>query len=444
MLSTGYVSPFGNRYGSDRMTYLFSEGNRIVLWRSLWYQLAKIEMELGLPITKEQVDEMGSKLFDADIDRAKEIEKVTKHDVVAHIRHYAEQCPKAAPIIHLGATSCFVTDNADAILMKDAVEILEDKLQKLCTSISSLAWETKGIITLSYTHFQPAQPTTMGKRASMWLQDVVIDMENLSYQKGRIKMLGCKGATGTADSFLELFDNNKEKVKELDRRLSEACNMDVFPISGQTYTRKQDSYVMQVLSGIAQTASKIATDIRLLSGLGEVHEPFGSGQVGSSAMPYKRNPIMCEKVCALSRFVICGSQNAAITAATQWLERTLDDSANRRVMIPEMFMATDEILDTLISVMEGLVVDDAEMWRHTGLQYDHVFMERVLMDSVKAGGDRQKLHEKLNRYSGMYSGSELQSKILADPDFNTTNIHSLLDMSGLAEDQVEEYVYQRH
>lgn len=436
-----YTSPFGERYGKD-MAELFSEEHKIVVWRRLWCQLAKAEMHLGLPITEEQVDEMENMVYGADLNRAKEIEKTTHHDVVAHIRHYVEQCPKAAPIIHLGATSCYVTDNTDVIFMHSALRRIRHKLTALSANLYSMAAEYMSLPALAYTHFQPAQPTTFGKRAIMWAQDLDMDILNVSFQLDNMKMLGCKGATGTADSFLKLFDGDIRKVEKLEQEICEQWGFNAFPISGQTYTRKQDYYVLQVLSGMAQTASKIATDIRLLSGFGEVYESFSTGQVGSSAMPYKRNPITCERACALSRYIICGVQNTAITASAQWLERTLDDSANRRVVIPEMFIAADEILESLTSVIENLVVDEVRIGDRLDAELSHVSMERILMASVKAGGDRQKLHEKLNQYTSQYHGPELLRKIEEDPDFVVDeDCTDISRMVGMAAHQVREYLH---
>lgn len=436
-----YEHPLATRYASEYMANLFSEKYKIKLWRTLWCALAQSEMELGLPITEEQVNEMIANVETANLDRAHEIEKETHHDVMAHIKHYAEQCPAAAPIIHLGATSCFVTDNADALLMRAAMVVVRNKLKILTDALRDIALEYRSMPTLAYTHFQPAQPTTVGKRVAMWAQDFHMDDTNVQFQLTMMWALGCRGATGTADSFLKLFDGDEEKVEELEQKILEkvgAYTMGAIPISGQTYTRKQDFYIAQTLSGIAQSASKMATDIRLLSGLGEMWEPFGKGQVGSSAMPYKKNPMISERVCGLARYVICTAQNTAITAATQWLERTLDDSSNRRLVIPEMFMAVDAILDSLITVIHGLVIDENEIGERLTNEACHLVMETALMEAVKKGGDRQKLHEKLRKYAMTYCGDELLKVIQEDKDFG--NVPIVFDnLCGMASRQVEKY-----
>lgn len=438
-----YRSAFETRYTGEKTSKIFSPDNRYKTWRWLWVLLAKGEKKCGLSITDKQIDQMYKHMKDIPYARVQEIEKETRHDVVAHIRAYAEQCPDAAPIIHLGATSCYVTDNTDVILIHDAVDAVRPKLSKLVNELAGKAWLFDHVPTLGRTHFQPAQPVTIGKRYAMWSQDFSIDLENLIHQEQGLKLLGCRGATGTADSFLQLFEGDADKVRALEDYIVNQIGIGrAFPVSGQTYTRKQDYYVLQVLSGIAQSATKFATDIRLLAGLGEVSEPFGSEQVGSSAMPYKQNPIMCEKICGLSRYVITGVQNAAMTASSQWLERTLDDSSNRRVVIPEMFIATEVILDTCLEVVQGLEWHTETSANNYILHQDNAMVEGVLAESVKRGGDRQKLHEKLRKYITSKEGV-LAVKIAEDPDFHLTldevqDIRSRIS-TGLAPKQAAEY-----
>lgn len=436
-----YEYPLATRYASEQMVSIFSEKHKVELWRVLWCALAEAEQKLGLPISDEQLDEMLSHVEDADLEEAHLIERETHHDVMAHIRHFGNQCPKAVPIIHLGATSCFVTDNADILMTRTAAYLIWNKLGRLIRRLEKLALEYKSVPTLAYTHFQPAQPTTVGKRAAMWTQDFMMDSSSMAFELERLHMLGCKGATGTADSFLKLFDGDESKVRKLEHMIMcsvGAGDIGAISISGQTYTRKQDFNMAQVLSGIAQSASKMATDIRLLSGLREMWEPFGKNQVGSSAMPYKKNPMLCERVCGLARYVICAAQNTAITAATQWLERTLDDSSNRRLVIPELFMATDAILDTLVSVVDGLVIDKDEIKERLDREICYMIMESILMEAVKKGGDRQKLHEKLRKYSMAYSGAELLQVIKQDEDFNEVPV-DYSDLCGMAAQQVERF-----
>lgn len=415
-----YQSPLGDRYLGEKTSVIFSPDHRYKTWRWLWILLAKAEQKCGLPITDSQIDQMRKNMDRIPYIRAEEIERETHHDVVAHLKAYAEQCPDAAPIMHLGATSCYITDNTDIILMHDAMNAIMPKLSKLVEILAGDAWCCDNTPILGRTHFQPAQPVTIGKRYAMWSQDFSMDLANLEFQEKKLKLLGCRGATGTADSFLQLFDGNENKVRAMEGYiLSQISIGQAFPVSGQTYTRKQDYYVLQVLSGIAQSATKFATDIRLLAGLGEVSEPFSKKQVGSSAMPYKQNPIMCEKVCGLSRYVITGVQNAALTASSQWLERTLDDSSNRRIVIPEMFIATEVILDTCMEIAMGINWHTDAIADHLSTHKDNVMVEGVLAESVKRGGDRQRLHEKLRQYAISEEGT-MSVKIAEDPEFNLT------------------------
>lgn len=438
-----YRSAFETRYTGEKTSKIFSPDHRYRTWRWLWILLAKGEKKCGLSITDKQIDQMRKHMENIPYARVQEIEKETCHDVVAHIRAYAEQCPDAAPIIHLGATSCYVTDNTDVILMHEAVNALIPKLHNLVSLAASKAWLYDHVPMLGRTHFQPAQPVTVGKKYAMWSQDFDMDLDNLAYQEGKLKLLGCRGATGTADSFLQLFNGDAGKVRALeDYIVSQIGIGPAFTVSGQTYTRKQDYYVLQVLSGIAQSATKFATDIRLLAGLGEVSEPFGGNQVGSSAMPYKQNPVMCEKVCGLSRYVITGVQNAALTASSQWLERTLDDSSNRRVLTPEMFIATEVIIDTCLEIMRDLNWRMETISSHLSNHMDNAMVEGVLAESVKRGGDRQQLHEKLREYT-LYREGALAVNIAEDPEFNLTldEVQSIRSKTstGLASEQAAEY-----
>ena len=442
-----YHSAFETRYMGEKTSKIFSPDHRYITWRWLWILLAEGEQKCGLSITDNQINQMRKHMGDIPYARVQEIEKETHHDVVAHIRAYAEQCPDAAPIIHLGATSCYVTDNTDVILMHDAMDAIISKLNNLAGVLTWNAWCLNHTPTLGRTHFQPAQPVTIGKRYAMWSQDFDMDLDNLKYQKSNFKLLGCRGATGTADSFLQLFEGDVDKVRKLEDYIVNNINVGrIFPVSGQTYTRKQDYYVLQVLSGIAQSATKFATDVRLLAGLGEVSEPFSEKQVGSSAMPYKQNPILCEKICGLSRYIMTGVQNAALTASSQWLERTLDDSSNRRVVIPEMFIATEVILDTCLEVAQGLDWHMDTIADHLSTHKDNAMVEGVLAESVKHGGDRQKLHEKLRRYT-VSKECELAVQIAGDPDFRLTldKVHSIRDRisTGLAPEQTAEYAYAK-
>ncbi|HSX04212.1 MAG TPA: adenylosuccinate lyase [Rhabdochlamydiaceae bacterium] len=395
-----YESPFSRRYGSCEMRTLFSAQKKFSTWRKIWVALAEAEMLLGLSITQKQIDLLKEKIDSIDLVKAENYEKELRHDVMAHIRAYGDECPEAAGIIHLGATSCLVTDNAEMILIHEALELIETKLKRLMKALLEKADFYRNLACLSYTHFQPAQPTTVGKRFCLWLQDFWLDWKDLNYRKDNFCFLGVKGATGTQASFLELFNGDHEKVKELDQLLAERLGFNrVFSISGQTYTRKQDSQLLDLLSGIGVSAHKMATDIRLLVHLKEVAEPFKKNQVGSTAMPYKRNPIESEKVCSLARYLIALSENPKYTASLQWLERSLDDSANRRFCIPEAFLCVDAILDSLLFITENLQVNQEVINKHLEEEMPSMSLEPVLMALSKKGASRQEVHETLRTLS---------------------------------------------
>lgn len=389
-----YESPLSSRYASEKMQYIFSPDKKFSTWRRLWVALARAEMELGLPITKEQVDELSAHLTDIDYDLAAKKERELRHDVMAHIYAYGAQCPKAMSIIHLGATSCYVGDNTDIIIMQEGLCLVRDKLVQTLNALAAFADKHKCLPTLGFTHFQAAQLVTVGKRATLWMNELLQDLEEVEYRISTLKPLGCKGTTGTQASFLELFEGDHEKCKELDRRIAQEMGFEcTIPVSGQTYSRKIDAAVLATLSGIAQSACKFATDVRLLCHLKEVEEPFERNQVGSSAMPYKRNPMRCERICSLARYVIADAANPAYTAATQWFERTLDDSANKRISIPEAFLAVDAILNIYMNVASGLVVHEQVIEKHIMEELPFMVSENIMMDAVKRGGDRQQLHE---------------------------------------------------
>lgn len=400
-----YVSPFTERYASKEMQYLFSPDKKFSTWRKLWVALAESEMELGLKkdckpvINKEMIEEMKAHIYDINYEEAEELEKQLRHDVMSHIRAYGKQCPKAAGIIHLGATSCYVGDNTDIIIMKEALELLKKKLVNLIKILSDFSEKYKELPTLCYTHFQAAQPTTVGKRATLWLQDFLMDLNDLEYVLTSLKLLGCKGTTGTQASFVELFED-KDIPNKLDKLIVKKMGFEeCYPVSGQTYSRKVDSGVYNILAGIATSASKMANDIRLLQHLKEIEEPFEENQVGSSAMPYKRNPMRSERIVSLSRYVIVNSLNSDVTASNQWFERTLDDSANRRIVIPEGFLATDAVLDLCINVTDGLVVNEKVIEKNLQKELPFMITENILMDKVKEGGNRQELHEEIRKLS---------------------------------------------
>ena len=396
MPTNTYESPLSSRYASDEMLYLFSADKKFSTWRRLWVALARAEMELGLPVTQEQVDELEAHITDIDYETASAREKEVRHDVMAHVHTYGELCPKAMPIIHLGATSCYVGDNTDVIIMREGLELVRNKLVQVLSRLADFAREYKALPTLGFTHFQAAQLVTVGKRATLWMNELLMDLHEVEYRISTLKLLGSKGTTGTQASFLELFEGDHEKVKELERRIAEELGFDaVVPVSGQTYSRKMDYNVLSTLAGIAQSASKFATDLRLLCHLKEVEEPFEKNQIGSSAMPYKRNPMRCERICSLARYVIVDAGNPAITTATQWFERTLDDSANKRISIPEAFLAVDAILNIYMNVASGLVVHPKVIRRHVMEELPFMASENIMMDAVKRGGDRQELHERI-------------------------------------------------
>ena len=395
-----YESPLSSRYASDKMQYIFSQDKKFSTWRGLWVALARAEMELGLPVTQEQVDELEAHITDIDYDLAAKKERELRHDVMAHIHTYGASCPKAMPIIHLGATSCYVGDNTDIIIMREGLSLVRDELVRVLDALAGFADKYKALPTLGFTHFQAAQLVTVGKRATLWMNELLLDLEEVEHRIAALKLLGCKGTTGTQASFLELFEGDHEKCKELDRRIAQEMGFKgTVPVSGQTYSRKVDAAVLSTLSGIAQSACKFATDVRLLCHLKEVEEPFETKQIGSSAMPYKRNPMRCERICALARYVIADAANPAYTAATQWFERTLDDSANKRLSVPEAFLAVDAILNIYENVASGLVVHEKVIEKHILEELPFMASENIMMDAVKRGGDRQQLHERIRIHS---------------------------------------------
>jgi adenylosuccinate lyase len=450
----GYVSPFSERYPSKEMKYLFSPEKKFTTWRKLWIALAEAEKELGLDITDEQIDELKAHVDDINYDVAKEREKIVRHDVMSHVYAYGQQCPKAKGIIHLGATSCYVGDNTDLIILKEGLDIVKAKLVNVIAQLAKFAEEYKDLPTLGFTHFQAAQPTTVGKRATLWMNELVMDLEDLEHLQSTIKLLGSKGTTGTQATFLELFGGDYSKVRQLDGLIAEKMGYEAcYPVSGQTYSRKVDTRVLDVLAGIAQSAHKFSNDIRLLQNLKEIEEPFEKTQIGSSAMAYKRNPMRSERMASLSRYLICDSLNPAITAATQWFERTLDDSANKRVSISEGFLACDSILELYLNISSGLVVYPKVI--HSRLMSELPFMatEIILMDAVEAGGDRQELHEKIRVHS-MAAGkrvkeegadNDLIDRIAEDPAFPQTKEEIMKLMKpenfvGCAPQQTEDYL----
>lgn len=449
-----YESPLSSRYADKEMKYLFSPDMKFKTWRKLWIALAESEKELGLDITQEQIDELKAHVDDINYDVAEEREKLVRHDVMSHVYAYGVQCPKAKGIIHLGATSCYVGDNTDIIIMTEAMKIVERKIVSVIRSLSDFADKYKNLPTLAFTHFQPAQPTTVGKRATLWIQDLLMDLEDVRYMLSKAKLLGSKGTTGTQASFLELFDGDHEKVKELDRKIAKKMGYkSCFAVSGQTYSRKLDSQILNVLAGIAQSAAKFSNDIRLLQHLKEVEEPFEKNQIGSSAMAYKRNPMRSERMASLSRYVMADVLNPYITAATQWFERTLDDSANKRLSIPEGFLAVDAILNLYMNVSSGLVVYDKVITQHLKRELPFMATENIMMDAVKRGGDRQELHEKIREHSMAASAvvkrdggeNDLLERIANDPAFGVTleQLESILlpeKYVGRAPQQTEDFL----
>lgn len=461
MSNDRYTSPLSERYASKEMQYIFSPDKKFRTWRKLWIALAEAENELGLEnengepaITAEQIEELKSHAEDINYEVAKEREKLVRHDVMSHVYAYGVQCPGAAGIIHLGATSCYVGDNTDIIIMSEALNLVRVKLINVIDKLAAFAMEYKDLPTLAFTHFQPAQPTTAGKRATLWIQEFMMDLEDLDYVTSTIKLLGSKGTTGTQASFMELFDGDEEKVKKLDKIIASKMGFSgCFPVSGQTYSRKLDTRVLNVLAGIAASAHKFACDIRLLQHLKEVEEPFEKNQIGSSAMAYKRNPMRCERITSLSRYVMSDVTNAMYTSACQWFERTLDDSANKRISIPEGFLATDGILDLLSNVADGLVVYDKVIEKHLMAELPFMATENIMMDAVKAGGNRQELHEEIRRLS-MKAGENVKKygrennllQLIAESDkfpAGEEELNGVLQPSkytGRAASQVEEYI----
>ena len=449
-----YVSPLSERYASKEMQYIFSPDMKFRTWRKLWIALAETEKELGLPITQEQIDELKAHKDDINFDVAKEREKLVRHDVMSHVYAYGLQCPNAKGIIHLGATSCYVGDNTDIILMTEALKLVRKKLVNVMAELASFAEKYKDQPTLAFTHFQPAQPTTVGKRATLWLMELKLDLDDLDYVISSMKMLGSKGTTGTQASFLELFDGDHEKCRRADQMIAEKMGFTgCFPVSGQTYSRKVDSRVLSVLAGIAQSAHKFSNDIRLLQHLKEVEEPFEKNQIGSSAMAYKRNPMRSERIASLANYVMADMMNPMLVASTQWFERTLDDSANKRLSIPEGFLAVDGILDLYLNVVDGLVVYPKVIEKRLMSELPFMATENIMMDAVKAGGDRQELHERIRELS-MEAGRNVKAEgkdnnllelIAADPSFNLTleELKKTMDPKkyvGRAPQQVEEFL----
>ena len=454
MSTDRYTSPLSERYASREMQYIFSQDMKFRTWRRLWIALAETEKELGLNITQEQIDELKAHADDINYDVAKAREKEVRHDVMSHVYAYGVQCPKAKGIIHLGATSCYVGDNTDIIVMTEALKLVQKKLVNVIAELSKFADKYKDQPTLAFTHFQPAQPTTVGKRATLWTQEFMMDLEDLEYVLGTIKLLGSKGTTGTQASFLELFEGDQETIDKIDPMIAAKMGFkECYPVSGQTYSRKVDTRVVNVLAGIAASAHKMSNDIRLLQHLKEVEEPFEKSQIGSSAMAYKRNPMRSERIASLSRYVMVDALNPAITSATQWFERTLDDSANKRLSVPEGFLAIDGILDLCLNVVDGLVVYPKVIEKHMMAELPFMATENIMMDAVKAGGDRQELHERIRELS-MEAGrnvkvegkdNNLLELIAADPAFNLTleELQKTMDPKkyvGRAKEQTESFI----
>ena len=454
MSTDRYTSPLSERYASKEMQYIFSQDMKFRTWRRLWIALAETEKELGLNITQEQIDELKAHADDINYDVAKAREKEVRHDVMSHVYAYGVQCPKAKGIIHLGATSCYVGDNTDIIVMTEALKLVQKKLVNVIAELSKFADKYKDQPTLAFTHFQPAQPTTVGKRATLWTQEFMMDLEDLEYVLGTIKLLGSKGTTGTQASFLELFEGDQETIDKIDPMIAAKMGFkECYPVSGQTYSRKVDTRVVNVLAGIAASALKMSNDIRLLQHLKEVEEPFEKSQIGSSAMAYKRNPMRSERIASLSRYVMVDALNPAITSATQWFERTLDDSANKRLSVPEGFLAIDGILDLCLNVVDGLVVYPKVIEKHMMAELPFMATENIMMDAVKAGGDRQELHERIRELS-MEAGrnvkvegkdNNLLELIAADPAFNLTleELQKTMDPKkyvGRAKEQTESFI----
>ena len=454
MSTDRYDSPLSGRYASKEMQYIFSQDKKFTTWRRLWIALAEAERELGHNISEEQIAELKEHVNDINYDVAIAREKEVRHDVMSHVYAYGMQCPKAKGIIHLGATSCYVGDNTDIIIMTEGLKLVKKKLVNVMSKLADFADKYKALPTLAFTHFQPAQPTTVGKRATLWLMELTLDYDDICYLIDSMKLLGSKGTTGTQASFLELFDGDNEKIKRIDKLIAKKMGFtDCYPVSGQTYSRKVDSRVLNVLAGIASSAHKFSNDIRLLQHLKEVEEPFEKSQIGSSAMAYKRNPMRSERIASLSRYVMSDLMNPYITAATQWFERTLDDSANKRLSVPEAFLAIDGILDLYMNVADGLVVYEKVIEKHIMAELPFMATENIMMDAVKRGGDRQELHEKIRTLS-MEAGRNVKERgldnnllelIAAEPSFNITleELKKQMDPSkytGRSKEQVEDFL----
>ncbi|NLP26421.1 MAG: adenylosuccinate lyase [Clostridiales bacterium] len=453
-MKNSYESPFCTRYASEEMQFIFSANKKFTTWRKLWVALARAEMKLGLPITQKQVEQLESNIDNINYEVADEREKLVRHDVMAHVYAYGEVCPDARGIIHLGATSCYVGDNTDIIVMRDALKVVRRKLINVIAQLSEFAMEYKALPALAYTHLQPAQLTTVGKRATLWMNELLMDLEEVEHRLANLQFLGSKGTTGTQASFVELFEGDSSKIKELERLIAEEMGFDkVVPVSGQTYSRKVDSQILSTLSGIAQSCSKFSNDIRLLQSFKEMEEPFEKNQIGSSAMAYKRNPMRSERITSLARYVMIDSLNPAFTAGTQWFERTLDDSANKRISVAEAFLGVDSILNLMINVTSGLVVYPEMIRQRLMRELPFMATENIMMSAVKKGGDRQELHERIRQYS-IEAGREVKEKglendlcerILADDLFKITReeLDEILkpeSFTGRSEEQVEEYI----
>ena len=449
-----YETPLSSRYASEEMLYLFSPDMKFKTWRRLWIALAKAEKELGLPITQEQIDELCAHKDDINYDVARKREKEVRHDVMSHVYAYGVQCPKAKPIIHLGATSCYVGDNTDIIVMDQALKLVRKRLVSVIAALADFAGKYKDMPTLGFTHYQPAQLTTVGKRATLWINELLMDFEEVEFRIAHMRLLGSKGTTGTQASFMELFDGDEEKIKRMEALIAEEMGFDaVVPVSGQTYSRKVDAAILATLSGIAQSASKFATDLRLLSNLKEMEEPFEGKQIGSSAMPYKRNPMRSERICSLARYVMADALNPAVTASCQWFERTLDDSANKRIAVPEAFLAVDAILLIYLNIASGLLIYPKVIEKRVMSELPFMATENIMMGAVKKGGDRQELHERIRTHS-LAAGkrvkeegldNDLISRIANDPVFGLSmeEIQAHLDpraFTGRCAGQVDEFL----
>ncbi len=452
--TNSYESPFCTRYASEEMQYIFSADKKFTTWRRLWVALARAEMKLGLPVTQEQVDELEKNIENIDYETAAAREKEVRHDVMAHVYTYGKACPKAKGIIHLGATSCYVGDNTDVIIMRDALKVIRRKLINVIAQLSDFAMKYKYMPCLAYTHLQPAQLTTVGKRATLWTNELLMDLREIERRISDLQLLGSKGTTGTQASFMELFHGDTDKIKQLEKMIAEEMGFEsCVPVSGQTYSRKVDSFVVNALAGIAESCSKFSNDMRILQSFKEMEEPFEKSQIGSSAMAYKRNPMRCERITSLSRYLMIDCLNPAFTAGTQWFERTLDDSANKRISVAEAFLAADAILNIMINVTSGMVVYPKIVRKRVMAELPFMATENIMMDAVEKGGDRQELHEKIRQYS-MEAGkkvkeegleNDLCERILADPMFMITKeemdaIMSPENFTGRSSQQVEEFV----